>query len=83
MLTIVIFPRFVVSGARLPRRGPRRSVGASRGVCRGRVPAGLTADEWITWLMRSDNRRENRVHGKSMRGDAAVGKRSTRPPSGF
>ena len=37
----------------------------------------------ITWLMRSGNRRENRVHGKSMCGDAAVGKRSTRPPSGF
>ena len=44
MPTIVIFPRFVVRGARLPRLAPRRSVGASRGVCRGRVPAGLTAD---------------------------------------
>jgi hypothetical protein len=44
MPTIVIFRTFVVRGARLPRLAPRRSVGASRGVCRGRVQAGLTAD---------------------------------------
>ena len=58
MPTIVIFPRFVVRGARLPRLAPRRSVGASRGICRGRVPAGLTADNLAEVLIIQEALRE-------------------------
>ena len=97
MPTIVIFRRFEVKRARLPDLAPRRSVERAVGnvvagfqqdsvFCRTTDcrTAGCTRSlRRITWLMRSGNRRENRVHGKSICGDAAVGKRSTRPPSGF
>ena len=76
MPTIVIFPRFVVRGARLPRLAPRRSVGASRGVCRVRVSAGLTTDNVAEALMIQEALREARRHavigGTCRRRDAWV-----------